>query len=233
MRQIDRVHLVSRIAIHLQTQMNTTQINVFLTGLGIECDEVSIVDSKRAYVERLLKKSSDAQVAHIAAELGIELPASVSPAVHSLKSYLDAGGFSACREDFSRALITVDTDPDSSLAFASATLESVCKAILDRTQTPYPRDQSLQPLVSAVFDVLDLSPAKAADPELKRVLGGLVNTAVGVGVLRTKFSSAHGKGDSQPRLSAHHARLAVNACTAVALFLIETVASTRGNEHEV
>jgi hypothetical protein len=128
-----------------------------------------------------------------------------------------------------RALSNVDSDPDAAMASASSTLESVCKQILDSYGEPYPRDESLQPLLKEAFSVLKLFPESQADEHIKRILGGLFNAGVGLGVLRTKFSSAHGKGAAQPRLVARHARLAVNAATTVGHFLLETCQERRAH----
>lgn len=127
-----------------------------------------------------------------------------------------------CREDFEKALRDVDVDAPNAIGMASTTLESICKAILDEFEVPYPNDESLQPLLKSVFQSMNLSPDGHADPDLKRVLGGLSNAGSGLAVLRTKYSTFHGKGVHQLRLEKRHARLAVNALTAVGMFLVET-----------
>jgi hypothetical protein len=116
----------------------------------------------------------------------------------------------------------VDADPAQAMASASSTLESICKAILDSFKLDYPKDQSLQPLLKAVFSAMNLSPEMQAEEEIRRVLGGLLNAAIGIGVLRTKYSAAHGRGDRQKRLTQRHARLAINATSTIGLFLLET-----------
>lgn len=204
--------------------MVTTQINVFLGGFGVKHDMVNIVDSKRSYVQRLLADEADAKILDIARSLELEVPNAANPSAEVLQEYLANGGYEAASHDFSRALEYVVSDAEQALGSASSTLESICKAILDGFNEPYPKDESIAPLVQAVFGKMDLSPQGHADPEIKRVLGGLLNAALGLGVLRTRFSSFHGKGSTQKRnrLSERHARLAVNAATAVGLFLVET-----------
>lgn len=204
--------------------MNTTGINVFLGGFGIQHEGVTIVPSKRTYVESLLAPVSDPTIVQIARDLDIPFPSSVSRAGDNLGEYLTASGYHAAAHDFERALSYVDTDAEQALGSASSTLESICKAVLDDFDAPHPKDESLQPLLKAVFDEMDLSPEGHADPDIKRVLGGLLNAAIGIGVLRTKYSSFHGKSNQQKRkrLSERHARLAVNSCTTVGLFLVET-----------
>lgn len=224
MRQIERYNLITAIALQLQRDMSTSEINVFLGGFGVEHDAVSIVPSKRLYVMKLLEGVNDRLLAKIASDLGVEVPNRAAQGAHDLADYLSQGGLEAAHEDFGRALNAIASDPAQAIASSSSTLESICKAILDHCGEEYPSDESLQPLVKAVCRVLDLSPEGRADADIKRILGGLQNAAFGIAVLRTKFSAAHGRGASQFRykLGPRHARLAVNAAATVGYFLIET-----------
>lgn len=58
---------------------------------------------------------------------------------------------------------------------------------------------------------MDMSPEGHADLDIKRVLGGLLKAAIGIGVLRTKYSGFHGKGKNQnsQKLTDRHSRLAI------------------------
>jgi hypothetical protein len=126
------------------------------------------------------------------------------------------------KADFERALSSVEADPEGATTSACSTLESVAKSILDGLGKPYPRDQSIQPLVSATLRELTLAPDQYSEAEMKRILGGLVNIPAGIGVLRTKYGDAHGRGTQFAQLLPRHARLAVNAASTVGLFLLET-----------
>ncbi|KAA8985526.1 abortive infection family protein [Halospina sp. K52047b] len=224
MKQIERYNLIGKIALTLQERMNTTGINVFLGGFGIEHEQVSIVPSKRVYVENLLASAGDALVVQIAQDLDVPIPSTTLNSTRELAGYLSQAGYQAATHDFERALAYVETDAEQALGSASSTLESICKGVLDEFGVTYPRDESLQPLLKAVFEQLQLSPDGHADPDIKRVLGGLVNTSVGIGVLRTRYSGFHGKGGDQKRrrLTDRHARLAVNACATVGVLIVET-----------
>lgn len=59
MKKIERYNLVYNIALKLQADLNTSGINVFLGSFDIEHDMVSIVPSKRSYVERLFSDVLD------------------------------------------------------------------------------------------------------------------------------------------------------------------------------
>jgi len=145
-----------------------------------------------------------------------------APVVPILESAFADLSLDACRQDFERALSETDSDPAGALTSACSTLESVAKSILDQMDKPYPKDQSIQSLVRAVMGELDLAPEQHAEAELKRVLGGLANVAAGIGVLRTKYGNAHGRGLCDRGLESRHAALAVNAASTVSLFLLET-----------
>ncbi len=126
------------------------------------------------------------------------------------------------KADFERALSSIESDPEGAITSACSTLESVTKSILDGLGKPYPKDQSIQPLVSATLRELTLAPDQYSEAEIKRILGGLVNIPAGIGVLRTKYGDAHGRGTQFVQLLPRHARLAVNAASTIGLFLLET-----------
>ena len=126
------------------------------------------------------------------------------------------------KADFERALSNIESDPGGAITNACSTLESVAKSILDGLGKPYPKDQSIQPLVFAILRELALAPDQYSEAEIKRILGGLVNIPAGIGVLRTKYGDAHGRGTQFVQLLPRHARLAVNAASTIGLFLLET-----------
>lgn len=223
MRRIERYHLIQEISGKLQEEMNTVSINSFLGNFGIQTENVWTVASKRVYVDGLLTgQASDSQIIEIAQALDIEVSISHSTSVLTLQNLLERSGLQACQDDFDRAIQNIDTDPDQALASGCSTLESVCKAILDKMGSECPKDQSIQPLLRKVFEVMELSPEGHADAEIKRILGGLFNAGVGVGTIRTKYSAAHGRRDGQRKLQGRHARLAINSAATVGLFLLET-----------
>ena len=222
MKQLERINLIDGIAYDLQEKMVTSQINSFLSGFGVQCEKVSIVPSKRVYVQELLGSISAETISSIAQELGLLKPeATLSK---NLEKYLEQHGYIAAHEDFERAINVVETDPEQALGHASSILESICKEIIIRCNKEMPKDQSLKPLVKAAYNCLHLSPDSHADPDIKQILGGLNNVAAGIGVIRTKYSAFHGRSDSQKvyRLQSRHARLAIGSASVLGCFLIET-----------
>ncbi len=221
--RIDRFTLIDKIARQLQSTMTTTDINVYLGGYGIENDGTTMAQSKWVYAKELLSKVEDKTILQIAGDIGLgeSLSVEFSGSIH-LKNLLNGSAYAHAQSDFKQALQDVDGRPDIAIGLASTTLESICKAILDSFGETYPKDESLQSLQKAVFSKLQLSPENQADDDIKRILGGLISVGAGIGTLRTKYSSFHGKGQKQYRLGKRHARLAVNALTTLGLFLLET-----------
>lgn len=74
MKPTERIQILTNIALRLQAEYNTTQINVFLSGYNITPENVSVVNSKRVYVFDLLKSQSNETVLQIANDLEIETP---------------------------------------------------------------------------------------------------------------------------------------------------------------
>lgn len=146
----------------------------------------------------------------------------VAPATELFENKAVYLSMHSVRADFARATSCIDSDPEGALTSACSTLESVAKFILDDLGQSYPKDQSIQPLVKATLKELKLAPEKDAVAEIKRILGGLANIPAGIGVLRTKYGDAHGRGKKSAKLLPRHARLAVNAASTVGLFLLET-----------
>lgn len=221
-RPLNRLELIDKIGRELQARMTTSDINVYLGAFGVETEDISMASSKWVYVKRLLSDVDESVIIKIASDLGLDIPSVVSASTQQLRDLLDGSALQYCQEDFDRALQNVETDPSNAIGMASTTLESICKAILDGFGKEYPKDESLQSLLKSVQAEMNLSPEAHADPEIKRILGGLVNAAVGIATLRTRYSTFHGKGAKQLRLGQRHARLAVNALATVGLFLLET-----------
>ena len=223
-KPFERVTLIERVASTLQDRMVTSDINGYLPAFGISYAWQSSCGSKRVYVKDILASVASETIEAIAGDLGLDVPGSVAPAARALTDYLRDSGSAVCRKDFGRALDAVTADPAAAVGLACTTMESICKAILEGLGQPFPKDESLQSLLRNVTQHLSLSPEGHADVDIKRVLGGLFNVGAGLSILRTKYSTFHGKGARQYRLGPRHARLAVNSLAAAGQFLLETYA---------
>jgi hypothetical protein len=222
MKPVEQIKLIDKIGRHLQANMTTTDINLYFSRFRVKTPNLSMADSKWVYVKEILATVDETIIIKIAKDLELYDLGEVAPGSVQLISQLGQMSMQVCRDDFEKALKDVETDPANAIGMASTTLESISKAILDALDVPYPNDESLQSLLKLVFQIMNLSPDGHADPDLKRVLGGLTNAGFGLAVLRTKYSTFHGKGVNQLRLEKRHARLAVNALTTVGMFLVET-----------
>jgi hypothetical protein len=181
-----------------------------------------MANSKRVYVQEILANAKNQIVLEVAKDLGLINSNDVIDSTYVLENYFSDHGLEQCMRDFNRCLENISNDYDSAIGNASSTLESIFKAILDDMGEKYPKDESLSPLATDVFNKLNLSPSEHTNPEIKRILGGLLNAGLGIGTLRTKFSSFHGKGSNQKRLETRHARLVINSLTTIGLFVLET-----------
>lgn len=222
MKPIERVGLIERVASTLQDRMVTADINSYLPAFGISYEWQGSCGSKRVYVKEILASVDEDVLLAVARDLELDAPSGPDHAPRALLDYLRISGTAICQEDFGRALSAISSDPSSAVGLACTTMESICKAILEGLGKPFPSDESLQPLMKEVGKQLSLSPDDHADEDIKRVLGGLANVGGGLAVLRTKYSTFHGKGSRQFRLGPRHARLAVNSLAAAGQFLLET-----------
>lgn len=72
MNPTERLKIVTEIALKLQADYNTSDINILLSGYGIETKDVSSVSSKRQYVIDLIKTQPNDTIINIANDLEIE-----------------------------------------------------------------------------------------------------------------------------------------------------------------
>lgn len=157
----------------------------------------------------------------------IEAGLLVPDITNTIGDILTNEGFIECRDNFERALTNLAKDPHQSIASASSTMESIFKAILDKKDKAYKGNENIQDLLKQVYTVLKIAPDTASFAEIKRIENGLLNVALGVGVIRSKYSPAHGKSDKQHTLNRCHARLAINAISTVGLFLLDCYLETK------
>jgi hypothetical protein len=145
---------------------------------------------------------------------------------------LETGDLRSVAEEFQRALSAVDDDPAASVTAACATLESVFKVVIEDEGLEMPKDQSIGRAWNVVRGHLGLDAKDVAEDDLKKVLQGMASTVDGIGSLRTHAGSAHGRGRTAYRIEPRHARLAVNAASTVAMFVLERWDKVRNGRGE-
>lgn len=135
--------------------------------------------------------------------------------------------FDTVQLDISRALKSATDDPEDAVTSACSLVEAVCRSILIELELPLPAKKDVDGLIRAVQEPLGLSPGRTGLPveienDIRQILSGLTSVAKGVGALRTHAGDAHGREKGHRRIDARIARLAINAASSLALFLIET-----------
>ncbi len=219
---LQRIELVNKIAYHLQSCMVTTEINTFLSGFNVKTENVSMVPSKRVYVQDLLKSMDSKTILLIGKELGLYSENKGLLSVKLVIELINQNNLSSVLEDFNRALHNIEKDPEQAVTSSSSTLESICKAIIELEGNPLPKKQNISVLLSNVVEIVGFNPSHHSDSEIKRILGGIQNVILGVGALRTGYSAAHGHGIRKYKLSERHVRLLVNSMITFGMFILET-----------
>lgn len=83
-------------------------------------------------------------------------------------STFDAAGVHAV---WAKALIRRTTDPEGAITVARTPLETVCKHVLDQTDTPYEDRDDLPELYGRTAQVLNLAPSQHSEEAVKSILG--------------------------------------------------------------
>lgn len=135
--------------------------------------------------------------------------------------------FDTVQMEIARALPNLESDPEDAVTAACSLIEAVCRSILVELALPLPPKKDIDGLIRAVQEPLGLSPGRTDLPseieaDIRQTLGGLTSVAKGIGALRTHGGDAHGREKGFRRIDARIARLAINAASSLALFLIET-----------
>ena len=128
------------------------------------------------------------------------------------------------RSVWAKALDRRDSDPEGAITLARTLLETVIKHVLDECGEAYDDKEELPKLYRRAAKALNLAPDQHAEEPIKAILGGMMNLVNGIGTLRNRLSDSHGRGRRRRvKPSPRHAKLAVNAGGAMAMFLIETL----------
>jgi hypothetical protein len=122
----------------------------------------------------------------------------------------------------------IETHPYDSIGKAKELIESCCIEILTAIGediTKYKDDMTK--LATHTLEALNLRASnvdetKKGANEIKKILGGLNQIAVGIAELRNSYGSGHGKDKNFTGLTPRHARFAVGSAANLVNFLWET-----------
>jgi hypothetical protein len=143
----------------------------------------------------------------------------VDPIVSDVLQSFDADGV---LKVWTKALERRHTDPEGAITSARTLLETVCKRVLDETETEYDDKEDLPALYKSVATKLNIAPSQHTEKIFRQILGGATSVVEGLGSLRNKVGDAHGHGKKAVRPSKRHAQLAVNLAGTMATFIVET-----------
>lgn len=129
-------------------------------------------------------------------------------------------------ETWEKISVRVTDDPEGAITLASKLLEDVCIAIIE-TSGVQPKGQTLKKLYDECSQLLGLKAKEYEDPNIQALIGSIAQVAQRIGSLRNSASDSHGTRIGSYRPASRHAKLAVNASGATAVFLLET-AKARG-----
>ncbi len=123
---------------------------------------------------------------------------------------------------------SITSDPDLAIGTCKELVESCCKTILTE-RSVYFEDKSddLPKLVKLTLKELNLIPesvqdsAKGSDT-IKRILSNLSSILQGIGELRNKYGTGHGKEGKSKGLNPRHARMVAGATATIVHFIFET-----------
>ncbi|HPN95638.1 MAG TPA: abortive infection family protein [bacterium] len=145
------------------------------------------------------------------------------PVTSAIKETATALNIDSVQRDVERMLAEAESDPEDAITSSCSMIESVCRYILGELNVPLPNKKDISSLVTETQKQLNLSPERQdISPDIKRILGGLLNVSAGIGSLRTKAGDAHGRNKGTPRLSSRIARLSIHSASTVAIFFLET-----------
>lgn len=126
------------------------------------------------------------------------------------------------QEAWTKALDRRESDPEGAITIARTLLESVCKFIMNQTDTQYDEKWEMPQLYKGVQTALNLAPDNHTEEVFKQILGGCTSVIHGLGSVRNKLGDAHGRNQRTIKPSKRHAQLAVNLAGAMADFLFAT-----------
>ncbi len=146
------------------------------------------------------------------------------------------------RAQLSRIESSIDSDPSLAIGSAKELIETCCKTILSERSATIDSNWDVPQLVKATVKELKLTPddipvpkqdsanAKKAFEAMKMMLSNLASIAGNMAQLRNAVGTGHGPDGRVHGPKPRHARLAVNATSALVMFLFETLAARTEKE---
>lgn len=146
----------------------------------------------------------------------------------NIKSTINSFNLQYIENQIRRIENSINSDPDLAIGTSKELVESCCKTILNERAVQFDdKSDDLPKLMKLTLKELNLVPesiqdsAKGSDA-IKRVLSNLSSVLQGIGELRNKYGTGHGKEGNNKGLSPRHARLVAGATATIVHFIFET-----------
>lgn len=183
-------------------------INEFLRPDGVELYEANRISGRPVFAARKLSVGN----------------ATVITAVQAVTTVLNAD---YVRQQTDRLLVALDEDAELAIGTAKEFVETICKTILEEKGLPVDPAWDFPKLVRGTMKELKLVPDQAASTTkgadvIHKLLMNLASVANGMAEVRNLYGTGHGKSAKTKGLQTRHARLAIGAASALAVFLFET-----------
>jgi len=139
----------------------------------------------------------------------------------------ESTGSDYIRRQITRMEVALAGDPDAAIGTAKEFVETVCKTILSERAVEYDANQDMPRLVKKTLGGIPVVPKGIGEEKktanaVTRLLSGLNTLGAALAELRNLHGTGHGRDARTKGLPPRHARLAVSAATALAVFLWET-----------
>lgn len=145
-----------------------------------------------------------------------------APGIQSITETLEAFNPEHVHAAWQKALNRRTEDPEGAITAARTLIETVCKHILDDSNTTYEASADLPKLWALTAKQLNLAPDQHEESVFKTILGNCQSVVNSLGTIRNRVGDAHGQGRRPVKPKQRHAELAVNLAGTMASFLVAT-----------
>lgn len=218
LKPIEKIKLIEKIAVHLQSTKSTSEINILLMAYDIEFEPIGMAASKKIYVREILKDVSSDKILKIGIDLEL---VDNTPNIVSTNQ-LDKIDIKYIDEQISKCHSKIrEADFDGAITNSRTLVESVCIFVIKDSGKDYDDDGNLNKLYKKTAEILNMNPANYNEDFLKQICSGFFSIVNGLSNMRNELGDAHGKSkDVKYRADIRHALLAVNSAKTISDFII-------------
>lgn len=213
----NRLRIITAIAYELQSTMTKDNIDVYLSGFGVEVSDSNYtVNSKRVYVENTLKNIDSIIIMNIAKDLNLFSPDVIDAEIEDkVSSDFINQQIAKCKSKMNSG------DYDGAITNARTLLEEILLSIEENVvglRQAY--DGNLPSLYKRVSKQINMYPDDSkVENSLNEILRGFLSIVNGFASLSNNIADRHA---TSKHPSHHHAKLAVNSSFVLSEFLLES-----------